>query len=149
MIAGAVCSERDFKGEAMEKGMAVNAAVDPIRAHELLDMGLAYIRAAIRANLAEVDGEIAAAGIFHPAWSRSMPPPQSVAISVMPAHAPVVTVEFTAREIQDCWRGVECADACRKVRSFADAYSQENFLKKGSDPFFPAHGVARLTRKGI
>lgn len=94
------------------------------RAHELFDLGLAYIRAAIRANLAEVDSEIAAAGILHPAWSRSFPPPDSVAISVMPAHAPVVTVEFTGREIQDSWRGVECADACRKVRSFAIEYQR-------------------------
>ena len=37
------------------------------RTHELYDLGLAYIRAAIRANLAEVDTEIASAGILHPA----------------------------------------------------------------------------------
>ena len=94
------------------------------RAHELFDLGLAYIRAAIRANLAEVDSEIAAAGILHPAWSRSLPPPDTVKVSVMPAHAPVVTIEFTGREIQDSWRGVECADACRKVRAFALEYQR-------------------------
>ena len=92
------------------------------RAHELYDLGLAYIRAAIRANLAEIDSEIAAAGILHPAWSRRLPPPDVVAISVMPAHAPVVTVEFTGREIQDSWRGVEGAEACQKIRSFASEY---------------------------
>ena len=90
--------------------------------HELYDLGLAYIRAAIRANLAEVDTEIAAAGILHPAWSRSLPPPESIPISVMPACAPVVTVEFTGREIQDSWRGVEGADTCRKIRAFGLEY---------------------------
>ena len=89
------------------------------RLHELYDLGLAYIPTAIRPNLAEVDPEIAAAGILHPAWSRRLPPPDAVAVSVMPAHAPVVTVEFSGRELQDCWRGVDSADACRKVRSFA------------------------------
>lgn len=74
--------------------------------HELYDLGLAYIRAAIRANLAEVDTEIAAAGILHPAWSRRLPPPDSVPISVMPAYAPVVTVEFSGREIQGSWRRI-------------------------------------------
>lgn len=94
------------------------------RLHELYDLGLAYIRTAIRANLAEVDPEIAAAGILHPAWSRRLPPPDAVCVSVMPAHAPVVTVEFTGREVQDCWRGVDAAEACRKVRSFTLEYQR-------------------------
>lgn len=105
--------------------MNANAAGESARrVHELYDLGLAYIRSAIRANLAEVDNEIAAAGILHPAWSRSLPPPETVQISVMPAYAPVVTVEFTGREIQDSWRGVVCADASRKVRFFALEYQR-------------------------
>ena len=94
------------------------------RTHELYDLGLAYIRAAIRASLAEVDTEIASAGILHPAWARSLPPPDSVPVSVMPAYAPLVTVEFTGREIQDCWRGVEGAGTCAKIRSFALEYQR-------------------------
>ncbi len=94
------------------------------RTHELYDLGLAYIRAAIRANLAEVDTEIASAGILHPAWARSLPPPDAVPVSVMPAYAPVVTVEFTGREIQDCWRGIDAAGTCAKVRSFALEYQR-------------------------
>lgn len=94
------------------------------RAHELYDLGLACIRTAIRANLAEVDPEIAAAGILHPAWSRRFPPPDTISVSVMPAHAPVVTVEFSSCEIQDSWRGVETAEACRKVRAFALEYQR-------------------------
>ena len=92
------------------------------RTHELYDLGLAYIRAAIRANLAEVDTEIAAAGILHPAWSRSLPPPDTIPVSVMPAYAPVVTIEFTGREIQESWRGVEGAQTCGKIRSFGIEY---------------------------
>ena len=56
------------------RGKAMNASAGRVsaeRAHELYDLGLAYIRAAIRANLAEVDSEIAAAAILHPAWPRS------------------------------------------------------------------------------
>src|SRR3954466_6558176 len=94
------------------------------RTHALYDMGLAHIRSAIRDALAEVDGEIAAAGILHPAWSRRLPPPDTVSISVMPAHAPVVTVEFTGQEIQDSWKGVEGAGALEKVRSFGVEYKQ-------------------------
>ena len=94
------------------------------RTHELYEQGLAYIRAAIRSHLAEVDMEIASAGILHPAWSRRLPPPEVVPISVMPAHAPVVTIEFTGRELQDSWRGVESAEALRKIRAFALEYQR-------------------------
>jgi hypothetical protein len=98
----------------------MNAATE--RLHTLYDLGLAYIRSALRAALAEVDAEIAAAGILHPAWPRRYPPPDSVSISVMPPNAPVVTVEFTGREIQDCWCGVHSTETARKIRSFAVEY---------------------------
>src|SRR3954470_6546643 len=96
--------------------------VNTERTHALHDLGLAYIRNAIRSSLSEVDTEIASAGILHSASSRRLPPPDVVPISVMPSHAPVVTVEFTAHEIQDCWRGVESAYVAHKIGIFASEY---------------------------
>jgi hypothetical protein len=92
--------------------------------HLLYEAGLAYLRTAIRAALAEVDTELAAAGILHPVWPRRLPPPEMVSVSVMPAHAPVITVEFTAEEIEACSHGVDHTGACRKIRSLAAAYQR-------------------------
>lgn len=101
----------------------MNATLD--RTHTLHDQGLAYIRTAIRATLlVEVDVEMASAGILHSASSRRLPPPEVVRISIMPAHAPVVTVEFTGREIQECSRGVEGAEVVRKIGSYAEEYKR-------------------------
>lgn len=116
------------------------------RSHELYELGLAYIRTAIRASLAEVDAEMAVAGILHPSWSRRFPPPDTVAVSVMPARAPVVTVEFTGRELQECWRGVESAEVCRKVRSFALEYQRllaesSRSLRRQPEAVAPRHSL--------
>jgi hypothetical protein len=105
---------------SFSQGKAMNNRLE--HTHALHDLGLAYIRNAIRTSLAEVDAEIAAAGILHSASSRRLPPPDVVPITVMPSHGPVITVEFTDEEIQRCCRGIDDPRVARKVASYAEQY---------------------------
>jgi hypothetical protein len=108
------------------------------RNHALFDLGLANIRSAIRTALSEVDVEKGSAGILHTAWSRRFPPPDSVPISVMPAHAPVVTVEFSGNEIRGCWSGIASGDVAAKIGHYATEYRR---LRRAISPYSSRRSV--------
>lgn len=94
------------------------------REHEQFDLGLRLIRKAIGTRLGGVSAEIGAEGISHPAWTGSGRVPETLTISVAPSDAPVLTIEFTSREIQDSCRGVERADVRRKIGLAANEYER-------------------------
>ena len=88
------------------------------------DLGLEHIRKAIGMRLGGVSASLAAEGISHPAWKGSGHPPGVLPISVAASDAPVLTIEFTSREIQDSWRGIGRADVRRKIGLYANEYER-------------------------
>jgi hypothetical protein len=96
-----------------------------VRAREQYDLGLGHIRKAIGTRLGGVSAELVADGISHPLWAEHAPPPDVLPISVSASDAPVLTIEFTSREIQDSWRGIERADVRRKIGLYANEYERQ------------------------
>jgi hypothetical protein len=89
------------------------------------DLGLDHIRKAIGIRLGGVSAALAAEGISHPAWKGRGRPPGVLPISVAASDAPVLTIEFTSREIQDSWCGIERADVRRKIGLYANEYERQ------------------------
>jgi hypothetical protein len=89
------------------------------------DLGLDHIRKAIGIRLGGVSAALAAEGISHPAWKGRGRPPGVLPILVAASDAPVLTIEFTSREIQDSWCGIERADVRRKIGLYANEYERQ------------------------
>jgi len=102
------------------------------------DLGLDHIRKAIGIRLGGVSAALAAEGISHPAWKGRGHPPGVLPISVTASDAPVLTIEFTSREIQDSWRGIGRADVRRKIGLYANEYERRRMPAGG----LKAHGEA-------
>jgi hypothetical protein len=88
------------------------------------DLGLDHIRKAIGTRLGGVSAELGAEVISYPEWSGSGLPPETLPISISPSDAPVVTIEFTSREIRDSWLGIDRADVRRKIGLYANEYER-------------------------
>jgi len=88
------------------------------------DLGLDHIRKAIGTRLGGVSAEMGADGISYPDWSGGGTPPEILPISIAPCDAPVVTIEFTSREIQDSWLGIDRADVRCKIGLYANEYER-------------------------
>ena len=97
---------------------------NPARMREQFDLGLGHIRKAIGTRLGGVSAAIIAEGISHPAWRGHGRPPDVLPISVAASDGPVLTIEFTSREIQDSWCGIERADVRRKIGMYANEYER-------------------------
>jgi hypothetical protein len=95
------------------------------QARRQFDLGLGHIRKAIGLRLGGVSAALCADGISHPSWEGREHPPGVLPISVSASDAPVVTIEFTSREIQDSWRGIERADVRRKIGLYANEYERQ------------------------
>lgn len=105
------------------------------RTREQFDLGLGHIRKAIGTRLGGVSAELTAQGISHPAWEGRGRPPDVLPISVAATDAPVLTIEFTSREIQDSWCGIERADVRRKIGLYANEFERQR--QPGRTPFRP------------
>jgi hypothetical protein len=99
------------------------------RIHQRFNLGLAHIRKAIGTRLGGVSAELGDEGISHPAWRGHGRPPEVLPISVTPSDAPVLTIEFTSREIEDSWHGIDRPDVRRKIGLYANEYER----RRGSD----------------
>ncbi len=93
-------------------------------AREQFHRGLQQIRKAIGTRLGGVSAEIVAEGISHPAWQDQRRLPDVLPISVAPSDSPVLTIEFTSREIQDSWSGIQRDDVRRKIGLYANEYER-------------------------
>jgi hypothetical protein len=100
------------------------------RTREQFDLGLGHIRKAIGTRLGGVSAELTAQGISHPAWEGRGRLPDVLPISVAATDAPVLTIEFTSREIQDSWCGIERADVRRKIGLYANEYERQRRPKQ-------------------
>lgn len=89
------------------------------------DLGLDHIRKAIGTRLGGVSAELGVDGITHPLWAGDGLPPEILPISISPCDAPIVTIEFTSREIQDSWLGIDRADVRRKIGLYANEYERQ------------------------
>ena len=88
------------------------------------DLGLDHIRKAIGIRLGGVSAALSADGISHPAWKGRGRPPGVLPILVAASDAPVLTIEFTSREIEDSWCGIDRADVRRKIGLYANEYER-------------------------
>jgi hypothetical protein len=102
----------------------MNPTMTP-RPREQFDRGLQHIRKAIGTRLGGVSAAMRAEGISHPLWEGRGRPPDVLPISVSAIDAPVLTIEFTNREIRDSWRGIERADVRRKIGLYANEYERQ------------------------
>ena len=96
-----------------------------VQMREQFDLGLGHIRKAIGTRLGGVSAAIGIAGISYPGWTGHGQPPEVLPISVAASDAPVLTIEFTRREIQDSWCGIERADVRRKIGLYANEYERQ------------------------
>lgn len=96
---------------------------------EQFNLGLEHIRKAIGIRLGGVSAPLVEEGISHPAWQGRGRPPDVLPISVEASDAPVLTIEFTSREILDSWRGIRRADVRRKIGLYANEYERQRAPK--------------------
>lgn len=91
---------------------------------ERFDQGLHQIRKAIGMRLGGVSAHLPAEGISHPNWRAGDSLPARLPITVAALDAPRVTIEFSSREIHDCWCGIERDDVRRKIGLYANEYER-------------------------
>ena len=61
---------------------------------------------------------------YVPGWrlGRSIPP--SLRFDIAPAGAPVVQVEFSREQLEDCWGGLDRADVRQRLRDIVSEYKR-------------------------
>jgi len=111
------------------------------QARNQFDLGLDHIRKAIGIRLGGVSAALSAEGISHPAWKGRGRPPGVLPISVAASDAPVLTIEFTSREIEDSWCGIDRADVRRKIGLYANEYERRRAPRNGQDPAGDTIGI--------